>query len=200
MQCQDIEQVLAAKDEGTLTMSERHRLQKHLQRCPDCRDLAEQQARAVAALGSLGRVDVPRGLRYRVANAQPRRADVLRPWAFAAAMTVAVFAAWLALRPPTVPDEPTTPTPAAWARIEAAERDYQKAIAELEVEVAARSENWPPELRETFETNLAIIDEAIVDTREVAMEYADRPDAQRFLLAAYDQKVDLLTEATRWRF
>jgi Putative zinc-finger len=74
------------------------------------------------------------------------------------------------------------------------EKHYLTTIATLDAAIKAQGQQaLPPTLRAEFERNLAVVDEAIIATRVAARRNPKDADAQEFLRAAYQNKVDLLT-------
>jgi anti-sigma factor RsiW len=74
------------------------------------------------------------------------------------------------------------------------EKEYQTAIASLEKTIKlGGDESLRPALRADYERNLALIDSAITQTRQVAAQNPKDKDAVGFLMAAYQSKVELLT-------
>lgn len=74
------------------------------------------------------------------------------------------------------------------------ERGYRTAIASLEKTIKlGGDESLRPALRADYERNLALIDSAITQTRQVAAQNPKDKDAVGFLMAAYQSKVELLT-------
>ena len=74
------------------------------------------------------------------------------------------------------------------------EREYQTAIASLEKTIKlGGEESLRPALRADYERNLALLDSAITQTRQVAAQNPKDKDAVGFLMAAYQSKVELLT-------
>jgi hypothetical protein len=75
------------------------------------------------------------------------------------------------------------------------EKDYQTAIASLEKTIKlGGDETLRPSVRVEYERNLALIDSAIAQTRQVAAQNPKDKDAVGFLMSAYQSKVDLLTK------
>lgn len=89
--------------------------------------------------------------------------------------------------------EPVAPrTPKAEAL--PGEKAYQTAIASLEKTIKfGGDESLRPTLRADYERNLAVIDSAIAQTRQVAARNPQDRDAVGFLMSAYQSKVELLT-------
>lgn len=75
------------------------------------------------------------------------------------------------------------------------ERQYQTAIASLEKTIKlGGDESLRPALRAEYERNLALLDNAISQTRQVAARNPKDEDAVGFLMSAYQSKVELLSK------
>jgi hypothetical protein len=85
---------------------------------------------------------------------------------------------------PLAPKEETMP----------GEKEYRTAIASLEKTIKhGGDESLRPALRADYERNLALLDSAIQQTRQVAAQNPKDKDAVSFLMSAYQSKVELLT-------
>jgi hypothetical protein len=74
------------------------------------------------------------------------------------------------------------------------EKDYRTAIASLEKTIKMGGEqSLRPAVRADYERNLALLDSAITQTRQVAAQNPKDKDAVGFLMAAYQSKVELLS-------
>lgn len=74
------------------------------------------------------------------------------------------------------------------------ESEYRTAIASLEKTIKlGGDESLRPALRADYERNLALIDSAITQTRQVAAQNPKDKDAVSFLMSAYQSKVELLS-------
>ncbi|MDT5269700.1 MAG: hypothetical protein QOH49_1886 [Acidobacteriota bacterium] len=74
------------------------------------------------------------------------------------------------------------------------EKEYRTAIASLEKTIKqGGEESLKPSLRADYERNIALLDSAIVQTRQVAAQNPKDKDAVSFLMATYQSKVELLT-------
>ncbi|HLM57179.1 MAG TPA: zf-HC2 domain-containing protein [Pyrinomonadaceae bacterium] len=74
------------------------------------------------------------------------------------------------------------------------EKGYVEAIASLSKTVELGGDAvLRPAARANYERNLAVVDQAIAETRRVARSNPRDPEAVSFLLSAYQSKVDLLT-------
>lgn len=87
------------------------------------------------------------------------------------------------------------PAPAALKEEELpGEKEYRTAIASLEKTIKlGGEESLRPSLRADYERNLALLDSAIKQTRQVAAQNPKDKDAVGFLMATYQSKVELLT-------
>jgi len=104
--------------------------------------------------------------------------------------------------PPLVPrrvlrNAPATkPTLASVAR---QEHEYQTTIARLN-ETFQSKPPLRPSLRVEYEYNLALLDNAIAATRDVARRKPKDPQAAQSMLAAYQSKVDLMNQFDELRW
>ena len=73
------------------------------------------------------------------------------------------------------------------------ERQYEQAIAKLNEAMKIQAP-LRPSLQVEYEHNLALIDNAIVTTRNVARKNPNDPQATQFMLAAYQSKIDLMNQ------
>jgi hypothetical protein len=78
------------------------------------------------------------------------------------------------------------------------ERQYERAIAKLNDAIKAQPP-MRPSLRVEYEYNLAVINDAIAATRDVARKNPKDPQATQFMLAAYQSKVDLMNQIAEAR-
>jgi anti-sigma factor RsiW len=75
------------------------------------------------------------------------------------------------------------------------ENDYRTAIASLEKTIKLGGDaSLRPSVRVEYERNLALIDSAIAQTRQVAAQNPKDRDAVNFLMSAYQSKVELLSK------
>jgi hypothetical protein len=89
---------------------------------------------------------------------------------------------------------PTSDRPKA-PEILPGEKDYQTAIASLEKTIKLGGDAaLRPAVRVDYERNLAILDNAIKQTRQAAAKNPKDRDAVGFLMSAYQSKVELLTK------
>ena len=75
------------------------------------------------------------------------------------------------------------------------EKEYRTAIASLEKTIKlGGDESLRPALRAEYERNLALLDNAISQTRQVAARNPKDEDVVGFLMSAYQSKVELLSK------
>ncbi len=74
------------------------------------------------------------------------------------------------------------------------EKEYQSTIANLDKTIKSSGDSiLKPSVRADYERNIAVLDRAIEETRAVALRNPKDKDAARFLLSAYQSKVELMT-------
>lgn len=73
------------------------------------------------------------------------------------------------------------------------ERQYEQAIAKLNEAMKIQAP-LRPSLQVEYQHNLALIDNAIATTRNVARKNPNDPQATQFMLAAYQSKIDLMNQ------
>ena len=78
------------------------------------------------------------------------------------------------------------------------EKQYRRAFAQLNEAIKAQAP-LRPSLRVEYEYNLAMIDNAIVSTRQLARKHPKDPMAAQSMLAAYQSKVDLMNQVAQAR-
>ena len=204
MRCKEIEGQLADLNDGVLDETTAGTIRAHLGVCQECEARAEAVKRGALFMGSLDTVEPPQQLRRQILGATPTprirwRWQPALGMALAAGVVAAVWWSSLNRWPAAIPS-PTSQTRDVLARLQSAEREYVAAIEQLESQVQQASASWPENLQDTFDTNLAIVDRAILDTQMAVDSYRANPEARSYVLAAYQDKVELLTEATEWRF
>ena len=202
--------------EDSLRGPERREVEAHVKTCESCRatveDLAEIRKEAAA---SLGRLSPPQAVWERVQDsirsqsvergsrgtslsslsggAQPFSIASHR-WALAATLLVSLGALgltyWLGFLPGQAPPEGSP----EWvsAELQLAEGHYQNAIRGLETIVAEGQSTLDPEVTAVLGQNLALIEDAIVESRAAARGEPANLAAGQSLLAALWQKLSLL--------
>ena len=78
------------------------------------------------------------------------------------------------------------------------EKQYRRAFAQLDEAIKAQAP-LRPSLRVEYEYNLAMIDNTIISTREIARKKPKDPLAAQSMLAAYQSKIDLMNQLAQAR-
>jgi anti-sigma factor RsiW len=219
MDCKDATEAIGALLDRTLTPGDQAALDDHMRTCASCRVLAADLRRMHESARSLPRVKPPETLWPRIASAldaeirsSPRRWFGVSPWMLAAAATLllAVGGTLLLLRPSTMfrPSRPAaTATQTAGggaagaelaqsveSELREAEQHYERAIAGLEQIAKAEQGTLDPQVAATLQKNLAVIDQAIRESRAALQSQPASELAQESLFEALRRKVGLLQE------
>lgn len=86
-------------------------------------------------------------------------------------------------------------TPTALVAFRPAEKEYQKAISELEGVLQTQRTRMAPQTAATIEANLRIIDQAIAESRAALAADPNSAELTHMLSDAYDTKLDVLRQA-----
>ena len=78
------------------------------------------------------------------------------------------------------------------------EKQYRRAFAQLNEAIKAQAP-LRPSLRVEYEYNLAVIDNDIISTRQIARKNPKDPLASQSMLAAYQSKIDLMNQIAQAR-
>jgi hypothetical protein len=74
------------------------------------------------------------------------------------------------------------------------EQDYLKTIAALDATIKSDTQLMRPAIQVEYEHSLAVVNQAIANTRGAAQKNPKDPDTAKFMFSAYQSKVDLLTQ------
>jgi hypothetical protein len=176
--------------DDALPAQERTAVEAHLATCGACRDI-------VAGL----RTRIERELRHRPAATRA----LWRPWlAAAAALLVALGATFIGLRragvwpkPPAAGVAavvPASDAEAIQAELSLAMQHYQNAVAGLERIASDGKGSLDPQTAATLEKNLAVVDQAISESRAALKAQPDSEPAQQSLLESFKSKIALLQD------
>ncbi len=80
------------------------------------------------------------------------------------------------------------------AKLDEAERHYQKAIKALGEAISAQEGKMDPQVAEVFKSNLEVIDSSIMACRQMVLQDPENIDARNYLLSAYREKMNFLNE------
>ena len=205
--CERHADALAALVDDALDPRGRRALDRHLAGCEGCRDLLADLREIRSLAATLEPTEPParawHDVRRRIAAAEPppRRAVGWPRWwslgggalAGAAAMAAAVIVigpadlAWA----PAARDPADPAARAASAALEAIERPHAAAIRELEQHIGAAAP-IPAGAREVLTRNLAIVDDAIAESRSAVAADPSAAIARERLRAGLAQKLTLL--------
>ena len=209
--------------DGTLGSIRRAELEMHLDRCEACRALRDDLQRIHDAAANLPILEAPDRTWLQIAGRLRQEGRItLQPppararthyvaWlAAAAAVLIAVVSAVMLLRPAPGSSPQTSQTrqiPAAAGNaadekavesaqnaVDAAQDQFEKAIAELEKVAKANQQALDPGTSETIEKNLGILDQAIAENRAAVKSQPASVAARETLFEALRQKVTLLQD------
>jgi anti-sigma factor RsiW len=206
----------------TLAAGERDRVERHLAGCAECRRVVDDCREIRRIAGSLEERQPPARVWSRLDRAiklERQHADASRPrtafrqWVgFAAAAAVLVMATAAGLRylmasrphvdAPASAAQASTPdaaraqasAAAIEAELRAAEQHYDKAIKGLEQIAGAEQGALDPSTAATLQKNLAVIDQAISESRAAVVAQPASEPARESLLESFRTKLALLQD------
>lgn len=211
MTCEDLLAVLDDVAEDRLAPGLRPSVEAHLTECRRCRVLAADLRRIRETAAALERHRPPDGVWARLATrleqetrgaATPERTRLPgSAWlAMAATLLLSVAGAVWFLQGWTRGPEPAGNAAAAnlvesvEAELREAEAHYAKAIDGLEQIAQAQQDVLDPDTAETLRRNLALIDQAVADSRAALRVQPDSRLARASLFEALRRKVSLLQD------
>lgn len=192
--------------DDALAATERAAVDAHLSTCAECRELVAGLRSVVAAVSALKPVEPPRAAWSRIERTIRGEHDGTRtprwPWlAAAAVLLLATFAglklAGVRQQPPAADSTASAPAPdaqAIQAELLQAEQHYQKAITGLERIASAEKGSLDPQTASTLEKNLAVVDQAIGESRAALKAQPSNEPAQQSLLENFKTKIALLQD------
>jgi anti-sigma factor RsiW len=193
--------------DDALASGERAAVEQHLEQCDECRTLAADLSRVRRAAAALPPMNPPphawSGIERQIA-AKPRNTPIgLRASAWwLAAAAVIVVAALVELntsRSPRQAPGSAAPEPAVTVESIAedllqAEQHYQRAISGLEQIANAEQSTLDPEVAATLRKNLAIVDQAIGESRAALKAQPTSEPARQSLFESLKTKISLLQD------
>lgn len=208
-----------------LTPEARAAVDAHLSTCAECAALVADLRAVVSKARSVGEEpptwDLWPGIARRLAprshgpqvvaieSRRPRRFSFSIPQLAAASLAVALLSAgavWLAIRGGGEPFGPGAPAGGGAPITAVSDPDgvadprfaeYEAAVDDLEMLLAELGDRIDPESRTAIEENLAIIDQAIGQTRGALETDPDDAYLNTHLASTMQRKIDVLQEATR---
>jgi len=193
--------------DGTLPASQQRVVDAHVSTCGSCRDVVDSVRQLRTAVRQLPPLSPPRHVWTRIERALrasgATRTSTRWQWlAVAAALAVAVLGGMKLsdLRRASSPaptqavsgDAPTAQSIAA--ELQQAEQHYQNAIAGLERIANSERGSLDPQVASTLEKNLAVVDQAISESRAALKAQPSSEPAQASLLESFRAKIDLLQD------
>jgi hypothetical protein len=194
--------------DGILPQQERSQVDAHLASCRECRLAVDDFRRVRSAARLLSPLTPPPAAWTRIARSlhsqRPPRTSRHWTWLAVAAVLVLAAAGGLTLvdlrRQPTSTAStgiPATEVPTAQsieAELRQAEEHYQNAIAGLERIANAEKGSLDPQVASTLEKNLAVVDQAISESRAALRAQPSSEPAQASLLESFKSKIALLQD------
>ena len=103
------------------------------------------------------------------------------------------------LNPTNVVASDAAVQPEAKVKLLPGERSYLQTIAKLDSTIKSSNRPMRPSLQAEYQRNLALVDRALAATRDAAKKNPNDPDAAEFMMAAYENKVNLLNAVAEAR-
>jgi anti-sigma factor RsiW len=220
MNCHEYKDAIAQFVDGALDAAGERALERHVEGCPACRALVADLKSIQAAAFTLERHQPPahawEAFRARIASeptlagrgrvlAWPRTRQAWTVWGAAAAALLLAAGAGIypLLRQRTAPAVAQTESAASdtvdvasvQADFQAAEEYLNRAIQGLEKLASSQNEDVDPQVAALLQKNLAVIDQAIDESRAALKIQPASSDAQDSLFDAMRTKVAVLQQA-----
>jgi hypothetical protein len=192
--------------DNALPAAERTAVESHVTSCAECREIVSGLRSVVAAASALKPADPPRRVWVRIQQELGGRHAGSRAtqWLWLAAAAALVLATFTGLKLAGVWPKPATPAlatiaPASDAEAVQAElllalQHYQNAVAGLERIATDGKGSLDPQTAATLEKNLAVVDQAISESRAALKAQPDSEPAQQSLLESFKSKIALLQD------
>lgn len=196
----------------TLEHDERAAVARHLETCEPCRQLVEELREIARAAAALDPVPPPARVWARIekeirSNSAARHpAEAGSHWRsyrsrWLAAAAVLVLAVFIGVRfgpwptaPDTTADGRTAAAQAIEAELKLAEEHYLKAISGLERIASDETSAFDPDTAATLQKNLAVINQAISESRAAVGAEPASEQAQSSLIENFKTKLALLQD------
>jgi hypothetical protein len=195
--------------DDALPGAERAAVETHLTSCTECRGTVAGLRSVIAAASALEPTEPPRRTWMRIERELRARPVATRapwrPWlAAAAVLALALATTFAGLKLAGVWPKPPAPgltavVPASDAEAIQAEltlalQHYQNAVAGLERIASDGKGSLDPQTASTLEKNLAVVDQAISESRAALKAQPDSEPAQQSLLESFKSKIALLQD------
>jgi len=195
--------LLNAYIDETLDNDDRAAIERHLEACLSCRSLVRDFSALTSAAAALGDIEPPaRAWQSITARINAEAADGRRIFATSALVWLAaaaaiVLAAWVGVR--YAPAETAVTSDVTTAMVEAelheAEQHYLNAVGALQQIATNQSAALDPVTMATLQRNLAVIDQAIAESRAAVLAQPSSDQAQASLFDGLKAKIALLNDA-----
>jgi len=190
--------------DDALPEKERAAVDSHVASCASCREMVSGLRSVVVAAAALQPAEPPRAAWARIEREIRRQSGGrLAPrWRWLAAAATLVLATFAGLKLAGVWQKPAAPViaaPASNAEAVQAEllqalQHYQNAVAGIERIASDGKGSLDPETAATLEKNLAVVDQAISESRAALKAQPDSEPAQQSLLESFKAKIALLQD------
>jgi hypothetical protein len=217
MRCSKARKLISEYIDGSLQARKSASVEQHLDVCPDCKHLLEDFKTIVEDAKKLEEhapsdqtwLKIKAGLKpeeERVLTFKPQRRGwlslIFSPPKLKYALSSVVILAFivgaviLGLRYWTGRDvlDRGDLQKYTLAKLDEAERHYQKAIKALGEAISAQEGQMDPQIAQVFKSNLEVIDASIMACRQMVLQNPENVDARNYLLAAYREKMNFLNE------
>ncbi len=220
MRCHRARRLAGEYVDGELRGRALRSLEAHLARCPECRSVVEDFRSIRDAAEALETPEPPDAVWTRIraevarrsaapaaAPARSRAASWLAPgpvrWAASAALAFALVGGGILVGLRMGAGGRTGSDPAArerftMAKLDEAERYYEKALSALGEAYAAGGKDLAPEVKAMLDRNLQVIDGAVQSCRAAVAAEPDNVQAWNYLLTAYGEKLSFLDAAVKY--
>jgi len=191
--------------DDALPEKERAAVDSHVASCASCREMVSGLRSVVVAVAALEPVEPPRAAWARIEREIGRQSGgrLATRWRWLAAAAALVLATFGGLKLASVWQKPAAPiiaiAPASNAEAVQAEllqalQHYQNAVAGIERIASDGKGSLDPETAATLEKNLAVVDQAISESRAALKAQPDSEPAQQSLLESFKSKIALLQD------
>ncbi|HUU03733.1 MAG TPA: hypothetical protein VM425_20025 [Myxococcota bacterium] len=196
------DEVLSAYIDQDLDRERSAEIADQLGSCAACRAVVAEIEAIKNDLTDLGQAQPQRDLWPAIRRDMARARETVswwrRFWMVPVAAAVGAAAAVLLVLVFTGPARQGSVKPAgkldALASVQKAELEYRGAIASLQQALRSDKPAWGPRTQQVIEDSLAEIDKSIRRCHQAIRAEPENIQAHEMVLAAYQQKVDLLTE------
>ena len=216
MRCRKASKLISFYLDGELNARQRKALEAHLSECASCRELltdfkaiAEEAASiktpepsAGVWPGILEKVNTARADKEAAHGLDSRPGFLngifLRPAVrFIALLLLVAGGVFIGLRLGQERSAAGSASEAGYtlAKLDEAEGYYRQAVISLEEALSSRRGEFPPEVIEVFEKNLAVVDATIDACRRIVQDDPRNLEARGYLLAAYMDKIRVIDSA-----